>query len=233
MSLATKAFAGFDIDGMHVRLVVTDSSCVRDAAEAARVELDASLDVTSSDRPNSELSTLNRSFGRTVRISPALRTQLQHALDAAALTAGAVDPVRTSSASNDASWDEIELDATTVRLPAWCTVNLDATALAVTVDRITSSLAARFGCGVLISVADHVAVAGPNPVSGWQVSLASGQVSITSGTTLVTRSAAATATVTASSAVVAAALSDAAAHGDIESLAGTAERASAQFVTAA
>lgn len=188
MSLATKAFAGFDMDGHHVRVVVTDPSRVADAAAFARAELDVACEVFSTERATSELQRVNRSFGRTVRISPALADHLRVAVEAAEITDGDVDPVR------DASFRELELDGATVRLPGFATLDLGATAPAVAVARVADSVARRFGCGVLVSMADHVAAAGPEPVQGWQITVEDGAerrtVGLASGTVAVTRDAA-------------------------------------------
>ncbi|MBY6351037.1 FAD:protein FMN transferase [Rhodococcoides corynebacterioides] len=188
MTLATKAFAGFDMDGHHVRVVVTDPTRVTDAAAFARAELDAACEVFSTERPTSELQRLNRSFGRTVRVGAALADHLRIALDAAESTDGAVDPVR------DASFRELEFDGTAVRLPGFATLDLTATAPAVAVARVAETVARRFGCGVLVSMADHVAAAGPEPVQGWQITVADGAdrraVTLASGSVAVTREAA-------------------------------------------
>ena len=240
MSLATKAFAGFDIDDRHVRIVVTDSSVVTEATATARTALDSWLDIVSLTRADSELQRLNRSFGRTVRVSPALAEQVRHALTAAALTAGAVDPLRTPGTD---TYCGIEIDGLSVRLPGWSTVDLDATALAVVVERIAATIARRYGCGAMVSVSGEnsdgnvVAVAGPEPVRGWQVSVIDGSVErlvpIASGTTVVTSTAATTATVVASSPVVAAALSRAAAAGTDALVDRAADNASAVVFVAA
>ncbi|MBY6538573.1 FAD:protein FMN transferase [Rhodococcus sp. BP-349] len=240
MSLATKAFAGFDIDDRHVRVVVTDAAVITDAAAAARTALDTWLDIVSLTRADSELQRLNRSFGRTVRVSPALADQLRHALDAATLTSGAVDPLRTQSTDTH---DAIEIEGLDVRLPAWATLDLDATALAVVVERIAATIARRFGCGALVSVSGahstdtHIAVAGPESARGWQISVIDGSaerlVPIASGTTVVTSTATTTATVAAPSPVVAAAWSRAAAAGADALVDGAADHASATVFIAA
>ncbi|KQU39528.1 MULTISPECIES: FAD:protein FMN transferase [unclassified Rhodococcus (in: high G+C Gram-positive bacteria)] len=240
MSLATKAFAGFDIDDRHVRVVVTDAAVITDAAAAARTALDTWLDIVSLTRADSELQRLNRSFGRTVRVSPALADQVRHALAAADLTAGAVDPLRSSRTDTH---EAIEVDGLGVRLPGWATVDLDATALAVVVERIAATIARRFACGALVSVSGanstdtDIAVAGPEPVRGWQISVIDGSaerlVPIASGTTMVTTTGTTTATVAAPSPVVAAALSRAAAAGADALVDRAADHASAAVFIAA
>ncbi|MGB7362704.1 MAG: hypothetical protein WA931_06660 [Rhodococcus sp. (in: high G+C Gram-positive bacteria)] len=153
MSLATKAFAGFDIDGHSVRIVVTDASVIVDAAAAARSALDSSFDVFCADRDGSELQRVNRSFGRTVAVSPAMAEYVRGAL----------------SGLEADSYRHIEFDGSTIRLSQWSALALEATALPTAVERVAASVARRFGCGVMVTLDDHVAIAGPEPVRGWQV----------------------------------------------------------------
>ncbi len=68
-------------------------------------------------------------------------------------------------------WHCVLLDAERrlVRLDHGAQLDLGATAKAWAADRCAGLIAARFGCGVLVSLGGDVAVAGPPPAEGWQV----------------------------------------------------------------
>ncbi|KIQ19228.1 hypothetical protein RU01_06000 [Rhodococcus sp. MEB064] len=163
MSLASKAFAGFDVDGRHIRIVITDAARIVEATALARRELDSAFDVFSATRLQSELQKLNRSFGRTMRVSPAMAEHLRRALAAAESSGGAVDPLGAGSGS----YQDIDFDGTSVRLPQWGTLDLDGTAPEAAARRVEASIARRFGCDVVITVSGARRDDGRSPRHSW------------------------------------------------------------------
>ncbi len=90
----------------------------------------------------------------------------------ARLGAARVGPARVSVARAPRHrWQDIHLDPTarTVRVPAGVRLDLGATAKALAADRAAAAIAARCGCGVLVSLGGDIAVAGPAPRQGWDI----------------------------------------------------------------
>jgi thiamine biosynthesis lipoprotein len=175
-----------------VRLLTTDADGLEPARLAVQREL-AEIDLAASRfRDDSEVSRLASAAGRTMSISPLLAAALAAALRAARLTGGAVDPTVGGTLVDlgydrdyaqlrpDAGrlivrqlpgWQSVELDveASTVRVPPGTVIDLGATAKAFAADRAAERAAADSGCGVLVSLGGDIAVAGPVPDGGWQV----------------------------------------------------------------
>jgi FAD:protein FMN transferase len=129
-----------------------------------------------------------------VVVRPLLADAIAVALRAAWLTGGDVDP--TVGGAMDAAgydrdfalvpkdgppvrlavrkvpgWREVEFDPRIRRLsvPAGTCLDLGATAKAWAADRAAAMIAARAGCGVLVSLGGDIAVAGQAPAGGWRI----------------------------------------------------------------
>jgi thiamine biosynthesis lipoprotein len=155
-----------------VRVVTAVPHALRSArrlidAELGRVELAASR-----VRHDSEVATLPT--GRRTRISATLTAVLAATLRAARDTDGALDPTgaRSLQAVDHATdWRGIELDerAQTVFVPRGVELDLDMIARAWAADRCASVVADTVDVGVLVSLGDHIATAGPAGGGAWQV----------------------------------------------------------------
>jgi len=79
-------------------------------------------------------------------------------------------PARLAVAAG-ASWRQVRLDAAhgLLSLPPGSWLDLGATAKAWAADRAAASIAARLGCGVLISLGGDVAACGDAPSGGWRI----------------------------------------------------------------
>ncbi len=189
----------------HARWTALGTSAVLRCAEPAQLararaavesEL-ATIDAACSRfRADSELSRANERAGRPVRVSPVLAEAVQLALEAAALTGGAVDPTvgktlelcgydrdwQLLPAAREepppvpalrvrAGWHAVELEQSsgTLRIPAGVSLDLGATAKAWAADRAAAAAHARVGCGVLLSLGGDIACAGESPSEGWRV----------------------------------------------------------------
>ena len=164
------------------------------AVRILRAEL-AAIDLACSRfRPDSELMAVNAAAGLVVAVSELFVEAVRVAIDAAAQTDGDVDPTLGRSlvaAGYDAdfaalpadgpatvpvparpgAWQEVELGAGAVRIPAGTALDLGATAKALVVDRAAIAIAAATGAGVLLNVGGDLAAAGPVPPAGWPVRL--------------------------------------------------------------
>jgi thiamine biosynthesis lipoprotein ApbE len=180
--------------GTGARLVVTDRTEIRGAREAVDRELSAIDLAASRFREDSELCRLNAAGGRTTEVSALLAELVTVALEAAELTAGAVDPTLGVSLQKigydrtfrdvaadgpplrvtvrrQADWQVVELDsaARTIRLPHGVELDLGATAKAHAADRAAAAAHQASGSGVLLSLGGDLAVAGPPPAEGWPI----------------------------------------------------------------
>jgi thiamine biosynthesis lipoprotein len=182
----------------RIEVVVTDPAAIVAASRILDDELDRVEAVASRFRGDSEISRLQRASGDgiAVPVSPDLAEALTVALRAAALTEGAVDPTIGAALCRlgydrdfaevaqgvDGTlpepapvpgWRSIVLDAVhgTVTLSAGTVLDLGATAKAWAADRATAALAARLGCGVLVSLGGDVSVSGA-PAEGFVIGVA-------------------------------------------------------------
>jgi FAD:protein FMN transferase len=185
----------FGVFGTTAVLVVTDKAALPAARSLADAEL-AAIDLACSRfRPDSELSILNTSAGEPRAVSEFFAELIEHALRAAELTDGDVDPTcgrAMAAAGYDRDFDEVRAGAgrtasmTAGPVPGWTSVRLDrerrmvrldngaqldlgSTAKAAAADRCAALIAAELGGGVLISLGGDIAVAGTPPDGGWQV----------------------------------------------------------------
>ncbi|HET7691329.1 MAG TPA: FAD:protein FMN transferase [Nocardioidaceae bacterium] len=162
-------------------------------ATAIAEELVAAVDRTCARfRPDSDLSRVNASPGRWVRVDPLLVAAVRVALGAAAACDGLVDPCLgrsmvtwgydadlavlrrrspvavTPSAPSPGRWRDLGWEADALCLPAGCALDLGATAKAWTADLVAETVAAELGCGVVFSLGGDVRVQSDN---GWPVSV--------------------------------------------------------------
>lgn len=190
--------AGWRVWGTSVQLLVQPAGYLTDARRILVEELAATDDACSRFRPDSELSRLNGARGRPMRVSERFMEALCVARGAAERTRGAVDPtvgsalvalgydrdydeVREGSPTQPfaaaptpaAGWRAIRLDAEagTATLAPGAAIDLGATAKALCADRAANRIALELGAGALVDLGGDLAVAGPPPLGGWQVSV--------------------------------------------------------------
>lgn len=195
MTVALKSWKAL---GTSVHVVATGADEL-DHASTAVSEVLEDVDIAYSRfREDSELSRLNASAGRTVRVSPLLATAIDAAQRAARLTSGAVDPtighaIRVAGYDDDFSrivaqdgpvnlrtwrvpgWQAIRFDrrSRTVRLPTWVELDLGSTGKALAADLAArAALAAAGAGGVLVSLGGDIATAGTPPAGGWRIHVA-------------------------------------------------------------
>jgi FAD:protein FMN transferase len=143
------------------------------------------------------LSVLNASSGRAVRVSRDLFEAVTVALQAAESTGGRVDPtvgraILALGYDRDfgsvapgvegelpprrpvPGWQRVtaERPRRMVTLPPGATLDLGATAKALSADRAAVAIHQRVGCGVLVSLGGDVSVAGTPPADGFAVGIA-------------------------------------------------------------
>ncbi|HXW87395.1 MAG TPA: FAD:protein FMN transferase [Streptosporangiaceae bacterium] len=199
MSTGTIASSTFGVFGTTAVLVVTSAQAVgeaRSVADGLLADVDLACNRF---RPDSELSRLNAAGGRSMPVSQTLADLLAAALRAARITGGDVDPTCGSALlalGYDRDFPQVQAAARGAGVapaaaavgpvPGWRCVHLDrsshrvmitggarldlgATAKAWAADRCADQIAARLGCGVLVSLGGDVAVAGPPPPGGWRI----------------------------------------------------------------
>lgn len=182
--------------GTGVR-VISDDPAGLDPAVRAVQDLLAQVDQACSRfRPDSELSQLNQSAGRPLRVSALLFLALETALRVSRMTAGAVDPTVgtamriigydrdfadlppdgafTVAARPVPGYERIRL--VTSRQEVICQpdveIDLGSSAKALAADLAAQAAFAAAGSGVLVSLGGDIAVAGPAPADGWPVLIA-------------------------------------------------------------
>jgi FAD:protein FMN transferase len=178
--------------GTLVRLVVTEPRSLDEARRLLERDL-AEVDAACSRfRADSEIRALRTGPGRPVQVSPLLAEAIAVALRAARLTEGDVDPTVGAAMSavgydrdfeqiessgpkialtvrSVPGWREVHLEGQCLTMPAGVQLDLGATAKAWAADRSAARIAARLGCGVLVSLGGDIAVAGPAPDGGWRI----------------------------------------------------------------
>ena len=186
--------------GTSVHVLATEADALAPASTAVREVLEDVDRAYSRFREDSELSRLNATPGRTVRVSPLLATAIGAAQRAARLTDGAVDPtighaIRVAGYDEDFSlvaakgpqqevklrawrvpgWQAIRFDpqSRTVLLPAGVELDLGSTGKALAADLAARTALAAVGVGgVLVSLGGDIAMAGTPPSGGWRIRIA-------------------------------------------------------------
>lgn len=183
----------------RVDLLVTEPGAVVAATAILNQTLERVDAVASRFRPDSEINALHRvaATGTPVRVSAELFELVSVAVRAASLTDGAVDPTVGAAMGRlgydrDFSlvaagvagelpvpepapgWESVVVDAdrSTVTLTAGTVIDLGATAKAWAADRAAALIAARLGCGILVSLGGDVAVDGEPPTGGFHIGIA-------------------------------------------------------------
>ena len=181
--------------GCNLRVIVTRPQSLKAARRAVDGVVAAIDKAASRFREDSELSLLNASPDRVVKVSPLLATAMEHAIRGAELTGGAVDPTVGHAmrlAGYDTDFGSVAPDAGPLhlvagRIPGWRAVQFNARARTIVVPRgveldlgatakaLASDLAAAAalkavsGGGVLVSLGGDIAVAGEPPGGGWAI----------------------------------------------------------------
>ena len=164
--------------GTNIDVVVSNAP-LEAAVRSVEATIDSADRTFSRFRSDSELSLLNRSSGRRIRVSESLALAVATALDAAELTDGLVDPsvgraVRLTGYDRDFSlahaatdetpapwqfvavpgWRAVDFDRVgrTIRLPRGVELDLDSTGKALIVDLAARAAAATLSvdAGVLV-----------------------------------------------------------------------------------
>jgi len=181
--------------GASVRVIVTQPQSLS-RAKSAVDEMLRAIDLAASRfREDSELSRLNASPDRVIKVSTVLAQAIAAALRGARLTDGAVDPtvgyaMRLVGYDSDFAgvapvgdalrlvarrvpgWQAIHFsEATrTMLLPRGVELDLGATAKALASDLAAAAAwSAMSGGGVLVSLGGDIAVAGEPPPGGWSI----------------------------------------------------------------
>jgi thiamine biosynthesis lipoprotein len=196
---ATIATRSMRAIGTTATVAVTEAAQADRALALLEAELVAIDDACSRFRPDSELRRLEATGGgRPVVVSPLLFEALEVAGAVATLTAGIVDPTIGSAlvalgydrdfdelvaghpapeamAEPAPGWWRIALDPErgTAAVPEGVHVDLGSSAKALVADRSAARMAPALGCGVLVNLGGDIAVAGPAPLDGWAVGIAS------------------------------------------------------------
>lgn len=188
---------GWPVWGTSLTLGVTNAAHLHPARLLLEEWLGAVDAAANRFDPDSDVSRVNGCAGTWVTVGPVFLAALGVAVDAAARSAGAVDPTVGSAllalgydrdfdeiaadrwpgegqapTGPVAGWERVEIDAgrSRVRIPADAALDLGATAKAWCVDRAVEAVA-RLGVGVLVDIGGDLAVAGPVPDGGWRVAV--------------------------------------------------------------
>lgn len=188
------ASVSFSALGTTATLLVTRTRRLTVARHVLEQQLDEIDRACSRFRPDSDLTRVNESAGRHVRVAPLLIIAIEVALRAARITDGDVDPTVGEAmelVGYDRDFDSVAPDGPPIqlrvgRVPGWRTVAVDrskqtarvprgvrldlgATAKALAADRAAKAVHERVGGGVLVSLGGDLAVAGTPPTPGWCV----------------------------------------------------------------
>jgi FAD:protein FMN transferase len=192
------ATASWSVWNTSVTIGVDGPWALDAAAEILRGEIAAFDLACSRFRLDSELCALNRTGRTATPASPVFFEAVSAALRVAQLTDGAVDPtigrsllvlgydrdfeelrrrspnwLPIGSLDPAPGWRCVEIDEVEriVRIPHGVVLDLGATAKALCVDRAVHACASELGVGVVVDIGGDLAVAGPCPPGGWQVSV--------------------------------------------------------------
>jgi thiamine biosynthesis lipoprotein len=188
----TTAASDWPLWSTSARLVITKPHLL-DRATAIADRLLGEIDAACSRfRSDSELARLRDRLPQGVEVSPLLASLVRHALDAAAATDGDVDPtlgyaldavgydrdirlvedgdgIVRAVVSARPGWRSVVLIGRVLRVPAYLSLDLGATAKAVAADLVAARIAEELHCGVLVSLGGDIATAGLEPEGGWHV----------------------------------------------------------------
>ena len=196
MSVSVLGIADDRALGSSVRVVVTRPQSLSRAKAAVDQVLRAIDEAASRFREDSELSRLNATPDRVVKVTPLLARAIGEALRGAGLTDGAVDPTvghAVRLAGYDADFESVapfgdSLHLVARRIPGWQAVQFSAATRSVLIPRgveldlgaTAKALAADMAAaaafyavskqgGVLVSLGGDIAVAGEPPAQGWSI----------------------------------------------------------------
>ncbi|HET8601013.1 MAG TPA: FAD:protein FMN transferase [Segeticoccus sp.] len=184
----SRAAVQWDLWTMTARLVVDDGAALAEATRLLNAHLAAIEDAASRFRTDSEVCRLAASPVERHEVSRLLGDMLAAALDAAEVSGGRVDPtvgtvlsalarpapaVRASMRRR-ATWRDVQVQETVVRMPPGTLLDLGATGKAFAVDRAAQMLARELGCGVLVSLGGDLRTAG-EPRAPWTVLVRDGK----------------------------------------------------------
>ena len=177
--------------------LVTDAGALFEGSAMLERELERIDLVASRFRCDSELSRLNAAAGTEVVVTPDLFEAIDVALAMAEATGGLVDPT-VGAAMNGLGYDRdfadvvhgvdgdlpperavpgwrsvsVDRGRRAVRLPAHTSLDLGATAKALSADRAATTIYDALGCGVLVSLGGDASVAGAAPAGGFSIGIA-------------------------------------------------------------
>lgn len=168
------AAAQWELWTTTVRVVVTDAAALAEATAIVRSVLADVEAAASRFRPDSEVSRIGRSRATEHEVTPLLAAMVGTALDAAAATGGRVDPTigtvlarlgatapaLRASTVRRATWRDVSLDGTILRLPAGTLLDLGATGKAYAADRAAQLVADTLDCGALVSLGGDIRATG-------------------------------------------------------------------------
>jgi thiamine biosynthesis lipoprotein len=168
------AAAQWELWTTTVRVVVTDAAALAEATAIVRSVLADVEAAASRFRPDSEVSRIGRSRATEHEVTPLLAAMVGAALDAAAATGGRVDPTigtvlarlgatapaLRASTVRRATWRDVSLDGTILRLPAGTLLDLGATGKAYAADRAAQLVADTLDCGALVSLGGDIRATG-------------------------------------------------------------------------
>jgi thiamine biosynthesis lipoprotein len=194
---AAPATASFAALGTTAIVAVGDPAALAEARAILTSDL-ADVDrACSRFREDSELTLANAQAGAPVPVGALLAEAVEVALDAAARSAGHVDPTlgaqlraagydrtfalvrerdawQVRTAPRPAGWKCVRLDRSTrmLSVPEGVELDLGATAKAWAADRSARRIAEALDTGALVCLGGDVAVAGAAPPGGWPVRIA-------------------------------------------------------------
>jgi thiamine biosynthesis lipoprotein len=168
------AAAQWELWTTTVRVVVSDATALAEATAIVRSVLADVEAAASRFRADSEVSRIGRSRTTDHEVSPLLAAMVGAALDAAAATDGRVDPTigtvlarieatapaLRASTVRRATWRDVSLDGTTLRIPAGTLLDLGATGKAYAADRAAELVADTLDCGALVSLGGDIRATG-------------------------------------------------------------------------
>ncbi|MFG2002954.1 hypothetical protein ACGFNU_27725 [Spirillospora sp. NPDC048911] len=156
----------FPLWGGFATLMVTDLDrliVARRAVDQVFADVDAACGAY---RGDSDLARVHAGAGRPVPVGTTFHALLWTALHAAEVTGGLVDPAASGPPGARRSI-VVDDPQGTVTLPPGTTLDLWPTATAFAADRAAEFAAGQADCGVFVSVAGNIGVAGPVPAAGW------------------------------------------------------------------